>query len=470
VTALDDIRVADRQIQDKRLLPAPGQPMPVAREFAAARFAHPDGQLLLRHWRGDWWLWRDSHWQAVENGAVREAAYRFTEHAHYEKPGANGPELVACGPNKTRIANLLEALAAVCHLGEETAQPSWLRDGERPEGTLVACGNGLLEVGTRRLWPHDPAYFNSGAVPFEYDPYPLAPERWEQFLEELWGDDQRDQILALQEWLGYLISGRTDLHKVALMIGPTRSGRGTIARLIRAMMGEANYAGPTLNSLGGEFGLEPLIGRSVGVVSDARLNKRNTQLIVERLLSISGEDALSVNRKNKQFWTGKLPTRFTVISNELPALEDASGAVAGRFITFLFECSWWGKEDLDLTDTLIAELPGIFNWALDGLERLTTQRHFTRTKASDDAFRRLQDLASPIRAFLRDCCITGSGCEVEVDEFWAAWKGWADANGQVKGTKQTLGKHLSAAEPRVKFHRRGPRGDQVGYYAGVGLA
>src|SRR6185436_21188349 len=68
----------------------------------------------------------------------------------------------------------------------------------------------------------------------------------------------------------------------------------------------------------------------------------------ERLLSISGEDTLTVNRKYRDQWTGKLPSRLHVISNELPRLGDASTAVVGRIILLLLTRSWLGKEDHEL--------------------------------------------------------------------------------------------------------------------------
>jgi putative DNA primase/helicase len=110
-----------------------------------------------------------------------------------------------------------------------------------------------------------------------------------------------------------------------------------------------------LNSLGGEFGLAPLIGKPLAVFSDARFAGRDASIVVERLLSISGEDNLTVNRKYRDQWTGKLPTRLHVISNELPKLGDASTAI----------------EDVSLEPALHAELAGILNWALGGLQRLT---------------------------------------------------------------------------------------------------
>jgi putative DNA primase/helicase len=133
----------------------------------------------------------------------------------------------------------------------------------------VACTNGLLNVATRELRPLTPAFFNRVAVPFEYEPNAPTPTRWLEFLDQLWPDDP-DSIKALQEFFGYVLSGRTDLHKIMLMVGPARSGKGTIARVLAAIIGKGNVAGPTLASLGTNFGLAPLLGKPLAVVSDAR--------------------------------------------------------------------------------------------------------------------------------------------------------------------------------------------------------
>ncbi len=119
-------------------------------------------------------------------------------------------------------------------------------------------------------------------------------------------------------------------------------------------------------------------------------------MVVERLLSISGEDSLTVNRKYRDQWTGKLPARLMLCSNELPLLGDASMAVAGRFVSLLLSRSFYGKEDLKLESELVAELPGILNWALDGLGRLADQGRFTRPASTDEMLGTLQDLASPV--------------------------------------------------------------------------
>jgi putative DNA primase/helicase len=323
-------------------------------------------------------------------------------------------------------------------------------------------------VRSRELLPHTPLFFNVTAVPFAYDREAPPPERWIEFLHELWGDDQ-DSIAALQEFFGYVISGRLDLHKILLFVGPTRAGKGVTARVLGALVGRENVAGPTLTSLAGDFGLAPLLGKPLAVISDARLSGRNSQIVVERLLAISGEDTITVNRKYREQWTGKLPSRFMVISNELPQLGDASAAIAGRFVTLLLTRSWLGKEDPTLEPALHAELPSILNWALDGLDRLAETNRFTRPSSTDEAYIALQDLASPVGAFIRDRCVLGLEHEIAVDEMWEAWKAWAEDNGHSRQTKQMLGRNLRAVHAPIQIARPRDGDDRHRVYRGITL-
>ena len=149
----------------------------------------------------------------------------------------------------------------------------------------------------------------------------------------------------LGEWFGYVVSGRLDLHKILLMVGPTRGGKGVIARVLSAMIGKRNVCGPTLNSLGGDFGLAPLIGKSLAVISDARFVGKNSNVVVERLLSISGEDTLTVNIKYREQWTGKLPCRLHVISQRTAAAgrcQHRRGR-AHRAVAAVAVMAWQGK-------------------------------------------------------------------------------------------------------------------------------
>lgn len=449
----------DVQEAEQRILPPPSNPMGVARRLAE-RHEHR-GTLTLRHWRGGWWTWRTSHWSEREERAVRAEAYAFTEKADYLDPDK---ALQPWQPTRFKVGNLLEAMAAIVHLDETAGQPEWLGVDGPP---VVAVANGLLRLDGRELLPHTPRYFNQTAVPFSFDPEAGPPAAWIAFLDKLWPDDPAS-IAALQEWFGYVVSGRLDLHKILLVVGPTRGGKGTIARILGKLIGPGNVAGPTLSSMSHDFGLAPLLGRSLAVISDARLDaQRDSSVVVERLLAISGEDSITVNRKYKDQWTGKLPTRFLVISNELPRLGDASATIANRFVVLQLRESWLGREDHGLEDRLSAELTGILNWALAGLDRLVLQDRFTRPTSTDEAILALQDLASPVAAFVRDQCVTGPTFEVPIDVIYGAWKSWAEANGNRPGNVQTFGRNLRAVVPGLRVVQPRDGEDRARVYRGI---
>ncbi|MBT2511038.1 NTP-binding protein [Streptomyces sp. ISL-98] len=430
----------------------------------------PDGRLTFRRWRASWMRWNGSCWREAEEAQIRKAMYTRLEHAVYQAPGKDGQtEERDWAPTKQKIGNLLDALGSITLLPTDTDAPAWIDDqGDtgRDEGPIVACVNGLLRIRDRALLPHVPAFFNLVSVPFAYDPGASAPT-WEGFLHQVWPDDP-DAITALQEWFGYILSGRTDQQKILLIVGPSRSGKGTIARVLKELVGKENLAGPTLAGLGTNFGLSTLVGKSLAVISDARLSGNDNTQVVERLLTISGDDTIDIDRKYREPWTGKLPSRLMILSNELPHFGDSSGVIANRFVLLSMRLSWLGKEDPTLIDRLIAEMPGILNWALEGLARLQRNGRITQPPSSREAITTMQDTASPTSAFVRERCTTGPTCSVPVDTLWNVWREWAEDNGVRPGTKQVFGRNLLSVVPQLNRTRpRDAYNRQVATYTGI---
>jgi putative DNA primase/helicase len=374
-------------------------------------------------------------------------------------------------PDKRKIANVIEAMQAVGHLSTEVEAPAWIdlhSAAETPASQMVSCTNGVLDLSNRTLIGHTPALFNTVSVPFDYDADAAEPSAWKKFLSSVWPDDP-DSISLLQEFFGYTVSGRTDMQKILLVIGPTRAGKGTIGRILTALVGRGHVAGPTLASLGTNFGLSPLLGKPLAIISDARLGSDPPHAVVERLLSISGEDMITVDVKFKDPWSGRLPTRFAILSNELPKFRDSSGAIANRLLILQMTNSFLGREDRTLDQRLVGELPGILNWALAGLDRLFLNGKFTVPGSSDDAAKLMMDLASPMSAFVRDCCQRGAGATVTADQLYSAWKMWAEDNGHHAGAKSTFGRDLRAVVPEIKVSQPTVGTVRIRSYVGIGL-
>ena len=451
----------------RRVVSPPTNPVAVAREFVSELYSR-DGAVVLRDHRGNLYYWDGTCWPEIEKRDVRSAAYRFLEHVEYAHPDKG---LVPFEPTRKKIDDLIDALRAVTLVRSAADVPTWIDNQvDPPASEMISLTNGLLHVPSRTLVPHTSSFFTHHSLPFAFSRDFTRPTRWQQFLHELWPNDE-SSILALQEVMGYILAGGTSLQKIFLFVGAKRAGKGTIGRVLTGLLGAHNVAAPTLASLSTNFGLSPLIGKPLALISDARLsNRADGSIVVERLLSISGEDSLTIDRKYKDPWTGRLPTRLVIMTNELPQITDSSGAVASRFVVFQLVRSFFGRENHHLSDELLVEASGIFNWALEGLDRLVARGHFVNPDSGSEAIQQLEDLSSPISAFMRDRCVIGPH-QVETDTLWTAWKAWCDREGRHPGTRAIFGRDLKSAVPTLRRIR--PRGDGIVrpyVYEGLGLA
>ncbi len=437
-------------------LPAPGQPIQVARALIP-RLPATDGAPHWTWWRGDFYQWTGAHWDITDEAAVRHWLYRQTADATYLVPAKKDgepPVATSWAPTRRKLADLVDALG----VGE--------LQRFAPEDKVLAAANGV--VVNRELESHRPDRFNLFSLPFDYSPEAGAP-MWEQFLESvLPGDQQAKDFLA--EWFGYVLSGRTDQQKMAALIGEKRSGKGTIARVLSALVGKANVTGLSLNLLPGTFGMEPLVGKALGIAGDVRWASRNIADAIPILLGVIGEDAISIHRKNKSAWEGTLGIRFVLMSNDTPTFSDKSGALGGRMVFVRFDQSFYGREDVSLTDKLLHELPGIFNWALDGLDRLNGRGRFTEPEsghAERDAQRRLAD---PVGAFLDDWCEFGPDQSIELDHLFLKYQNWCTEEGRTRDslTKEIFSRDLRTRVPGLRTDRTRVNGKRVRTLHGVG--
>jgi putative DNA primase/helicase len=420
------------------------------------------GRIL--HWRGEFYSWDATRYVTRDRVYIDQRLYHFMAKCVTLKvhPKTGASETVAFNPKSSTVNDVAHALRAVCYADLPEPQV-WINNkpGDVPAHEIVAFKNGFLHHPSRALLPSTDRLFCTSALDFDFTPEAPAPTEWLKFLHSLWPDDP-ESITTLAEMFGYLLTDDTSQQKMFMLIGPPRCGKGTILRILEALVGYANRVSPSLASLGTQFGLQPLIGKRLAMISDARLSGRaDQQPIVENLLRISGEDTITIDRKNMTAWSGKMAIRFVLASNELPAFSDASAALANRFLPFKFNTSFLGKEDHGLTARLLKELPGIVIWALDGLGRLNQRGYFQRPTSADELAADLVDQTSPIRAFVQEHCVIGEQAQADRDELFKAWKGWCEAQGRDHaGTKVSFGRQLSAAFPGIK--RSQPRGFGTG--------
>lgn len=448
-------------------LAPPHNPMTVARDLLALTPSTPTDDLSesvwhIGHWRGEFYQWTGTHWESTDDADVRHWVYEKTEKAYYVDRTGDEPKEPDWLPNTRKVNAVVDALGTgVLHRN---------RDDEHEP--CIALANYVYDLASGQPLPHHPRRWNLTALPFDYTPGATAPQ-WLAFLGQVLPDDS---ITFLQEWIGYLVSGRTDQQKIASLIGLPRSGKGTINRVIAALLGKHAVAGPTLGSLIGPFGLEPLLGKSLATFADVKWSARGVGDSTELLKTISGEDGVTVHRKNKVSWEGRLPTRFMLMSNDTPSFTDASGALGNRLIHIRFTRSFIDNPDIGLTDRLLTELPGIFLWALDGLRRLDARGRFHAPADSAAVDEDVRRTASPHMVFLAEECLLDVADQlvrprVRLDELWTAWDAWCRADGTESGSKRWLTRKIKAVAPLIDTaEEKASDGTRIKWLIGVKLA
>lgn len=463
------------------IVASPANPLAVVRALLHER-TDGDGHLLLRKWNGDYYTYVGPHWVDTDPESIRQWYYERLEHAIYEtgKEDDDGnPETKMWSPDKGKVDKLVDAMVTPCLLPRDMEIPSWLSTRRSALG-FVPCRNGLVDIATQAVLPCTPNYFGTTCIPVDFDPNAPEPVEWMKFLRTLWEpvkltadtpEDERDlsiwnqdadgsywrdadEIRTLRQWFGYILSGRLDLQKILLLKGPPRCGKGTIARTLTALVGKANTDASTLSGIATNFGLEGAIGKTLMVVGDARLGSQGQETVIERLLSISGQDMLTLDRKNRQSWAGTLQTRVMILSNDTPKFLDASGAIASRFVILEFEKEFLGREDTTLGEKLQGELAGILRWALDGLADLSAAGRLTEPASHTAAMKEFYDLVSPIGTFAREACEPDPNAIIPFADLYRQYVAWAEEAHRGVTSQPRFSADLKSAKPGVKTDHR----------------
>jgi P4 family phage/plasmid primase-like protien len=349
-----------------------GTPDVTAQEYARL---HPE----MIHVDGEWLRWANGAYVAMEAAEMSQSVYMWLLGCVTEDRLGN---LTPFHPKINDIREVLHALEGRRRIS--LVAPCWIEShpGQPDASDMISFRNGLLDVSTGVLHKPTMEFFTRNALDFDYDPRASCP-RWMRFLHETWDTDEFPR--GLQEMFGYVLLPDVSQQKIFMLQGVSGSGKSTILRVLRQLVGKRNHAETSANSLANDpFAFQHIVGKSLLTMSDLNLGSRADRASLrERLLSMVGQDEIEIRRK----WLGTLvrplDARIVIACNDIPDIPDDSGALLRRYfpITFERQCT---HMDPKLGDVLTTELPGIMTWALEGLRRLRARGRFP-TPGADQA-------------------------------------------------------------------------------------
>lgn len=398
-----------------------------------------------------------------------------------EDPGKTPPRKQV---TRNLLNNVVDAIKSLTYIPGDETPPFWIGatadSPPFPAENTVLFRNSIVHLPSlftaddlsTCTHPPTPDYFSVNAMRYDFDAYAECPQ-WLAFLNQIWPNDP-ESIQLLQEWFGYCLTPNTSQQKLMMMIGASRSGKGTIARILASMLGDRNVTHPTFSTLAGQFGLDSFQNKLLAIFGDARLSAKIDQaLALERLLGISGCDPQFIERKYKEAISVKLPTRLMIVSNEIPRFMESSEALINRLLMLETKVSFAGREDWDLAEKLETELPGIFNWAVEGWGVLQSRGRFKQPESSAAILAETRELTNPLIQFVNEHCTVDNSesCYVVKQELYQAYRTYCKDSGiNVTWDIANFCKKLRATYPNIESARPRYANSRSRVFVGISLA
>jgi putative DNA primase/helicase len=444
-----------RQQHEAELAPPKAQAFSLDEIGNGQRFAyHYGADMRFCSVRQTWIIFKNGRWQVDENGAAEARAKAI---------GRLVAEEAARETDDDRRARLLKHAVT---LTKRATRETMLKDAASEPGIMVTpegfdtaphlfnVANGTLDLNTFQLRPHDPADLLTHYSPVVFTLGADCPV-WRRCLDR-WLPDQATRDYC-QETYGLSLSGTVFEAFFNFLFGDGDNGKSTFLRVLELLAGSYSHKTQAETIMQARDQRKPgapapellaLKGaRLVTVHEIDSKHKLNATLIKD----LTGNDAITARGL-----FDKRPTTFEpqftlwMFGNGKPQIPDASGGMWRRVRLIHFgQPIPKNERDPHLSAKLRAELPGILNWALEGLRRVNERGELVVPDAIAAATADYRAEQDPLTDFLRDCCAVGPGYTSSAADLWPVWCDWCREGGEREGTQRKLGAELT----QRKFER-----------------
>jgi len=447
----------------------------IAERFVDDRYIEGD-TVTLRTYHGDWFRWNKRCYETFATDALRGQLYDFLDGKSFLQTDGRGNEkVVPYKSNRSKVNDIIDAFNRWSPVYGDP--PLWLENVDLPDPVdLISFNNGLLDVkaymdGQIVLHDPDPRMFSINRCPFDFDEN-VRSDFIESYLLDTYNGDQ-NAVDLIAEWTGYCMTSDLSYEKMLLIYGEPRSGKGTILDMMAHTIGKNLRGTSRLEAIGSRFGLEPLISKYLCTFGDVRNPSSETlSRALEVILQIVGGDSMSVDKKTVRGLPSiRMPLRFALAMNELPAFIDHSRALESRLLTLYHATSHISDQDPKLKRRILDDAAKgmMVNFALEGLARLRKNDRFSLPAAHDMVIKQFRVIAEPIATFIEDCCGVGEGKSCDTTCMYDAWVGWCKSNMRKPGLPPQFSKWLAGHVPTLSSRRLSAEGGRRHVYDGIEL-
>lgn len=285
----------------------------------------------------------------------------------------------------------------------------------------------------------------------EYRPNELRPEKFIEFLSEML---DAEDIITLQEFLGYCLIPSTKGQAALFIIGNGGEGKSCIGYVLHEIFRDALIEGSFQRIEKDKFFPYNLRDKLIMLDDDMQMDALTSTGLIKNL--ITSKVPITVEAKGQQASQAKLYARFICFGNGSPkALYDKSDGFARRLIILTTKLVPQNRiPDPNITEKFIAEKNQIFAWIFEGLQRLISNNF--RFTFSEKTKRNISNVMSEncnIIEFLADESYVSFGAEIKSSstELYGGYVQWCSMNGLTALKSDSFTKWLKANSEKYKI-------------------
>lgn len=331
---------------------------------------------------------------------------------------------------------------------------------------VIGVKNGIIDLKTGELLPHDREAYLTKQCPVIYNPDAPEPKLWLQFLSDIFGGDPY-MLDYIQKCVGYSLTGSTSEQCAFFLFGTGRNGKSTFLEIVRGILGDyATNIQPQTIMVNPKSGNAPSsdIARLKGARLVTSVEPNEGMRLDEGLLKqLTGDDVVTARKMFSEEFEFKPEFKLWMATNHKPLIRGTDTGIWRRIHLIPFEVQIpLDRVDKKLKYKLVKESEGILKWAVQGCIRWQNEGLIMPQKVLD-AVREYQHEMDVISAFLDACCMTGEG-ETKASKLYAVYAKWAEEHNEYLMSSTKFGTEMAK---RDKIGRK--KKMDGWYYSGVSL-
>ena len=421
-----------------------------------------------RRWKAGAELQAETWAKAVIRDIYREAADLASEAAQAGEDGerdhlaGEAQELMkwAMSSEKAKMVNAMLMLARSACAVDITRFDN--------EPWMFNCDNGTVDLHSGELRPHRKNDHLMQITSVAYNPAAQCPT-WERVVREVMLDDM-EMVAYLQRVIGRALTGDVSEQEWYLMVGEGENGKSVVMETLARVMGEyAHMMAPESITMTGQPRKGHEASPDIAMLKGKRFvrvteTQEGARIDAARVKSLSGGDEQTARFLNKDLFTFRPTATIFIYTNHRPETRETTHAYWRRVRYVPFDLNLREhpeRKDEHLMEKLLAELPGILAWCVQGC--LAWQREGLkppkRVLEATEAYRADSDV---LKDFIETHCLVRGDYEVRASALYAKYVEWCKETGERQQNMRRFGKAITERG----FERKTSNGV---VYVGIGL-